>query len=91
MTGIDGYASLIRSHTSKPLMSGSRTSSTTRSMCSRATRSSAAVPFSASTVTKPARVSQLTSRYRLGPLSSTTSTVTGPPSTVTLRPRGGPL
>jgi hypothetical protein len=77
ITGSTPYTGspLIRSHTSKPVMSGSLTSNTTRSMSAPVSFASASPPLCASTTVKPARVSQLTSRYRLVALSSTTRMV----------------
>jgi hypothetical protein len=77
MTGRAPYSGslLIRSQTSKPLMSGSFTSSTIRSTSAPAGLVSASLPVSASTTVKPARDSQLTRRYRLVALSSTTRIV----------------
>ncbi|OLB64747.1 MAG: hypothetical protein AUI10_09805 [Actinobacteria bacterium 13_2_20CM_2_72_6] len=56
-------------------MSGSFTSSTTRSIGSRSTRRSASVPVSASTTVYPDRRSQLAITYRFDGVSSTISTV----------------
>jgi hypothetical protein len=52
---------LIFSQTSKPLMSGSFTSSTTRSMPPSSNRASASDPVAASITVWPARRSQLAS------------------------------
>ncbi len=89
MTATEGYSALIHSQTSKPLTSGSRTSSTTSSTPPALMRSIASAPVCASVTWKPARVSQLTSTYRFVGLSSTTSTEPGASSTITLRRPAG--